>query len=146
MKQVQKSDTFAVSSETSYQATGCPLDSGGGGVYDCLDQCPDTPKGATVNERGCWAFKGKAFFDSNKSEIKSDVDPLMKETINILEENPDMGIEVQGHTDSKGPEVYNQMFSEKRAMAVKANLVKEGLDSGWLDEVKGDGKSTPIRV
>jgi OOP family OmpA-OmpF porin len=123
--------------------SGCPLDSDGDGVYDHLDKCPDTPKGATVNERGCWAFKGKVFFDFNKSEIKSEADPLMKEAVNILEENPEMRIEIQGHTDSKGPEVYNQMLSEKRAMAVKAYLVKEGIDSGRL-EVNGYGESDPI--
>ena len=123
--------------------SGCPLDSDGDGVYDDMDKCPDTPKGATVNERGCWAFKGKVFFDFNKSEIKSEADPLMKEAINILEENPDMRVEVQGHTDRKGPEAYNQMLSEKRAMAVKAYLIKEGIDSGRL-EVKGYGESEPI--
>ena len=54
-----------------------------------------------------------------------------------------MRVEVQGHTDSKGPETYNQMLSEKRAIAVKAYLVKEGIDSGRI-EVKGYGESDPI--
>ncbi len=34
-------------------AKGCPLDSDGDGVYDYLDQCPDTPKGAPVDDKGC---------------------------------------------------------------------------------------------
>ena len=34
-------------------ARGCPKDSDGDGVYDGIDQCPDTPRGATVDSRGC---------------------------------------------------------------------------------------------
>lgn len=34
-------------------ARGCPMDSDGDGVYDGIDQCPDTPLGATVDARGC---------------------------------------------------------------------------------------------
>jgi OOP family OmpA-OmpF porin len=32
---------------------GCPLDSDGDGVFDCLDQCPNTPKGMSVDAKGC---------------------------------------------------------------------------------------------
>jgi hypothetical protein len=123
--------------------SGCPLDSDGDGVYDYMDQCPDTPKGATVNERGCWAFGGNVFFDFNQSEIKSDAYPLLKEALNILEENPEMRVEIQGHTDNKGPEAYNQTLSEKRAMAVKTYLIKQGIDAERL-EIKGYGESDPI--
>jgi OOP family OmpA-OmpF porin len=34
-------------------ARGCPKDSDGDGVYDGIDQCPDTPRGAQVDARGC---------------------------------------------------------------------------------------------
>jgi OOP family OmpA-OmpF porin len=34
-------------------ARGCPSDSDGDGVFDGIDQCPDTPRGATVDARGC---------------------------------------------------------------------------------------------
>jgi len=34
-------------------ARGCPTDSDGDGVYDGIDQCPNTPRGATVDSRGC---------------------------------------------------------------------------------------------
>ena len=123
--------------------SGCPFDSDSDGVYDYLDECPDTPEGATVNERGCWAFGGNVFFDFNKSEIKSEAYPLLMEAVNILEENPEMRVEIQGHTDSKGPEAYNRTLSERRAMAVKAYLVKMGVDSGRIVP-KGYGESDPV--
>jgi len=34
-------------------AKGCPLDSDGDGVYDYLDKCPDTPRGLAVDNKGC---------------------------------------------------------------------------------------------
>ncbi len=129
--------------EATVDAVGCPLDSDGDGVFDYLDKCPDTPKGATVDETGCWAFGGEIFFDFDKSELKPAACPLLKEFVNILEKNPEMRVEIQGHTDSEGDEVYNQTLSEKRAMAVKAYLVKQGINSNRL-ETKGYGSSNPI--
>jgi len=123
--------------------SGCPLDSDGDGVYDYLDKCPGTPKGATVNERGCWAFGGNVFFDVDKWNIKPEAYSLVSEAANILKENPEMRIEIQGHTDSTGPEAYNQTLSEKRANAIMEYLVNKGIDSGRL-EVKGYGESDPI--
>lgn len=123
--------------------SGCPLDSDGDGVYDYLDKCPGTPQGATVNERGCWAFGGNVFFDVDKWNIKPEAYSLMTEAANILQENPEMRVEVQGHTDSAGPEAYNQMLSEKRANAIMEYLVNKGIDSGRF-EVKGYGESDPI--
>jgi OOP family OmpA-OmpF porin len=80
------------------------------------------------------------FFDFDKSEIKSDAYPLLKEAVRILEENPEMRVEIQGHTDNKGPQAYNRMLSEKRAKAVTAHLLKQGIDSGRL-ETKGDDQT-----
>jgi len=108
-----------------------------------MDKCPDTPKGATVNERGCWAFGGRVFFDTNKSDIKTDASPLLGEAVTIMKENPEMRVEIQGHTDSTGPEAYNQTLSEKRANSILEYMLNQGIDSGRL-EVKGYGESDPI--
>ncbi|MBW1828971.1 MAG: OmpA family protein [Deltaproteobacteria bacterium] len=128
---------------TKVDSDGCPPDSDGDGIYDDQDQCPDTPKGATVNKRGCWAFGGNVFFEVNKSDIRSDAHPLLNEAVKILKENSEVRVEIQGHTDSTGPEAYNQILSEKRAKAINAYLVKEGIDAERL-EVKGYGESDPI--
>ncbi|MFO7494189.1 MAG: VWA domain-containing protein, partial [Desulfobacterales bacterium] len=48
-----------------------PLDSDGDGVPDDIDQCPDTPKGATVNEVGCWIMgDDTVLFDFDSAVIK----------------------------------------------------------------------------
>jgi outer membrane protein OmpA-like peptidoglycan-associated protein len=49
--------------------------------------------------------------------------------------NPALKIEIQGNTDNIGAENYNQMLSEKRARAVKAYMVENGIESQRLNAV-----------
>ncbi|MDD9893485.1 MAG: OmpA family protein [Gammaproteobacteria bacterium] len=51
--------------------------------------------------------------------------------------------QVVGHTDSSGPEAYNQTLSEQRAQAVLAWLVANGVDANRLTAV-GKGESSPV--
>jgi len=52
-------------------------------------------------------------------------------------------IDIIGHTDSTGPEDYNQGLSERRAQAVADYIVAEGIDANIID-VSGEGESNPI--
>ena len=52
-------------------------------------------------------------------------------------------IDIIGHTDSTGPEDYNQGLSERRAQSVADYLVTEGIDANIID-VSGQGESNPI--
>ncbi|WP_031433084.1 OmpA family protein [Methylomarinum vadi] len=117
-------------------------DSDGDGVVDSKDKCPNTPKGALVNKDGCWAFSG-VFFDTDSTKIKSKYEPLFTNAVKVLKLNPGLTVEIQGHTDSIGPEVYNQKLSERRAMAVKQELVNQGIDGSRLTTV-GFGETRPI--
>ena len=123
--------------------SGCPFDSDGDGVADHLDKCPNTPKGATVNEAGCWSLQATALYDSNSSYIRTEAYPLLDEVASILEKNPEMAVEVQGHTDNRGTAKYNQWLSEKRAEKVKDYLVSKGIDPSRL-EAKGYGLTQPV--
>jgi hypothetical protein len=120
---------------------GCPLDTDGDGVPDYLDECPGTPKGAKVDERGCWVIS-EALFDFNKYEIRTGFYPHLDEIVTVLKENPNMVIEIQGHTDNVGSSQYNKKLSENRAKAVKNYLIKKGISNQRLIAV-GFGKSRP---
>lgn len=114
----------------------------GDGVPNFKDRCPFTPKGAAVNENGCWEIMGLTF-DTNKADVKPEYLPLVYKVIPILNNNPGMKIELQGHADNRGAKDYNQGLSERRAESVKKILVDKGVDAGRLS-TKGWGFTKPI--
>jgi outer membrane protein OmpA-like peptidoglycan-associated protein len=117
-------------------------DSDGDGVLDSDDHCPDTPLGAPVNGTGCWTIKG-INFDYNKWKIKRQYYDVLNESGKVLYLNPKMTIEIQGHTDEIASEEYNQMLSEKRAMAAKAYFVYRGIEGDRIS-TRGFGETRPI--
>jgi OOP family OmpA-OmpF porin len=121
---------------------GCPLDGDDDGVADYLDKCPNTPKGATVNSVGCWVIKG-ILFDYNKADIKPEYQDRVDNAVRILNLNPTMKVEIDGHTDGIGSDAYNQPLSEKRAEAVKDALVAAGIEKSRIT-ARGFGKQQPI--
>jgi len=121
---------------------GCPLDADGDGVPDYLDKCPGTPKGAPVNAVGCWIIKG-LLFDYDKWDIKAQYHDELNVAVKVLDMNPSMKVQIQGHTDSMGSDAYNQTLSEKRAGAVRDYMVSKGISADRLT-VKGFGESKPV--
>ena len=82
-------------------------------------------------------------FDFDKAIIRSDSVPILREAANTLKENPSVNVIVEGHTDSKGTEVYNQRLSVRRATAVEEYLVTLGVAANRLT-VRGKGESQPV--
>jgi outer membrane protein OmpA-like peptidoglycan-associated protein len=82
-------------------------------------------------------------FDFNKSNIKKEFVPVLDEAAQILKDNADVQVTVEGHTDSIGSDEYNQKLSERRANAVKAYLVSRGVAASRLDAV-GKGEKEPV--
>jgi OOP family OmpA-OmpF porin len=119
-----------------------PMDSDKDGVTDNLDQCPNTPLGATVDARGCWTYAAKVLFDINSAKVKSEAYPMLTEAVLIMKKNPDLKVEVDGHADITGAAAYNMTLSEKRAEAVKKYFVDQGIDPDRLT-TKGFGITKP---
>ena len=88
-------------------------------------------------------FKGDVFFDFDSSVLKPGAYREIDRTAGVLNRYPQTNILVEGHTDSKGSESYNQQLSERRAQAVRDALVSRGVDSRRL-RVIGYGESQPI--
>ena len=124
------------------KAAVVPMDSDGDGVINDVDQCPRTPAGAQVDERGCWVIR-TINFDFDKYDIKEEFYPRLNKVVEVLNDNLGLTIEIEGHTDNVGSVKYNQMLSEKRALAVKKYLVAKGISADRLRAV-GYGMSKPI--
>lgn len=103
---------------TMAKAMAKPGDDDGDGVTNDKDNCPDTPANAAVDERGCWALSNSVLFDFDSAVLnKKDVNEL-NQVAEVFKKHPDLKVTVEGHTDSTGPEAYNQTLSEKRAQTV----------------------------
>lgn len=125
---------------------GCPMsgigDTDRDGVPDNLDRCPNTPYGAKVNAQGCWVL-GEVLFDTDKSVIKPQYNGMLDAAVKVIKRNPDLKIEIQGHTDSVGSEAYNQALSERRAKAVMRYFAGHGVNMSRMKAV-GYGLTRPV--
>jgi len=81
-------------------------------------------------------------FGFDKAAITDEMIPALEQVTDILNEDASAMAEVAGHTDSTGPEKYNQTLSERRAQSVMDWLTKNGVDASRLD-AKGYGESSP---
>ena len=117
-------------------------DSDHDGVMDNNDNCPNTPEGATVNTLGCWIIKGIKF-DTDKSDIKPEYYHLLDSIVEIINKNPQLKIEIQGHTDSVASAEYNLKLSQRRASSVLLYLENHGVQKDIL-QAKGYGLSRPV--
>ncbi len=88
-------------------------------------------------------FDSGILFDFDSNTLKEASKDNIKTLANSLNEYPGTDIKVIGHTDSRGTEAYNRSLSERRAAAVKAYAVSQGVPSSRLSTV-GKGFSEPI--
>ena len=83
------------------------------------------------------------FFEFNKHQLLPTSFPELEKLYNYLQKNEKVVIEVAGHTDSIGTEIYNEALSEARASAVIAYLEEKGIDQNRMT-AKGYGESRPV--
>jgi len=83
------------------------------------------------------------YFDFDKATIKSVSYPILDQVVKVMTDRPNMRVRVEGHTDSKGSDAYNQRLSQRRAEAVVKYLIGKGIDPSRLEAV-GFGEGRPI--
>ncbi len=82
-------------------------------------------------------------FDFDKADIRPDAADALRQTLTVIRYYEQAPIRVEGHTDSKGSEEYNQELSERRARSVKEWLVSQGNVPTSRITTKGFGESRP---
>ncbi|MDN3205806.1 OmpA family protein [Algoriphagus sediminis] len=83
------------------------------------------------------------FFDFDKYELKEESISSLKRLKKFLDENPNVNIEIQGHTDNVGQKAYNKTLSLNRAKSVQSYLIENGMHPGRV-MVVGKGDSEPM--
>ena len=129
---------------------GCPLDSDGDGVPDYLDKCPGTPKGAKVDKNGCEIMADVTIrttadhFAFDSAELKPAMESALDDVAaKVAASKGDEMLEIVGHTDSTGPEDYNQGLSERRAQSAADYLAGKGVAASKMT-IKGMGETSPV--
>lgn len=87
-------------------------------------------------------FSSAVLFGFDRSDLSADAKTNLDKLVTVLNGYPDTNLEIQGHTDSKGTETYNQTLSEKRASTVSAYLAARNIASARLT-TKGFGETAP---
>jgi outer membrane protein OmpA-like peptidoglycan-associated protein len=134
---------------------GCP-DRDNDSVPDYMDDCPDTP--GMVKFKGCpdpnevqkksidytISFKAQSiFFQTAKFNILPASYKILDDIAEIIKVNPELVFLIEGHTDTRGGELYNLELSKNRASAVAEYLVSKGVGRGLIESM-GFGMKYPI--
>ncbi|NVD06604.1 OmpA family protein [Vibrio sp. JPW-9-11-11] len=112
------------------------LDDDKDGVINARDLCPQTPRKAEIDNDGCGTFikteeelNLHILFANDSSEIQPAFSAQIREMAEFLESYPSTSIELQGYASKVGNADYNLALSERRAKAVEASLLANGVSS-----------------
>lgn len=85
----------------------------------------------------------RILFDLSKSTIRPQSKPYLDSIVLFLKQHPNLKIEIDSHTDTRGSTTFNTRLSEMRARSVMDYLVSQGIDASRLRS-KGFGEFQPI--
>ena len=83
------------------------------------------------------------FFETDKFELRPESFPELQKLYTLLKTNPDILVEISGHTDNQGSDAHNAALSQNRAKSVKEYLVKAGIPASAI-KTAGYGSSKPV--
>jgi outer membrane protein OmpA-like peptidoglycan-associated protein len=98
---------------------------------------------AKKTDRGMVLTLGDVLFDTGQATLKSGADLTLTRLADYLKSNPQTKIIIEGHTDSRGSDEYNEALSQRRSQAVANQLIARGVPADSFQTV-GMGKSYPV--
>lgn len=136
---------------TRVNAQGCVPDGDGDGVPDAMDACPNSPRGTPVDARGCqllFAAESRELvlegvnFATGRATLTPESNEILDRVAEALVANPEVRVEVAGHTDNTGSLAGNNRISQARAETVRQYLISKGVAANRLT-ARGYGPSRP---
>lgn len=85
------------------------------------------------------------FYDFDKATLRPESKKALDQLIKMLNDNPNVTIELGAHTDRKGSDQYNERLAQRRAQSVVDYLIEHGISTDRL-EAKGYGESVPKTI
>ena len=105
-------------------------------VVETLQASGPPPKACTIEVYG-------VNFDFNKSVLRPDSTPMLRQILLLFSKTPAYSAEISGHTDNVGTPGYNLKLSDARAAAVRAWLLQQGVAATRLTS-RGYGDTRPL--
>jgi len=103
---------------------------------------PAAPPPPIQLKQGRLEYRGVINFEYDRAALRDDTETTrtLAEFRKFLQEHPEVSLEIEGHTDSRGSDEYNLDLSDRRAASVRDWLVANGIDGARLSAVgKGEG-------
>lgn len=94
-------------------------------------------------EQGTKVVLKNLFFATNKTKILSESEQALDDLTQFMQQNPEVRIQIIGHTDSVGKPEANQRLSEGRANSVRNELILRGIEPERVEAI-GKGQTEPI--
>ena len=125
-----------------------PPDSDGDNIRDEKDLCPGTLPGLVTDNRGCVITRQIVRLDNVLFEFGSDVltqqsSPVLDEAADFLRQQPDLNVEIAGHTDNRGTDAFNVKLSKLRATRVLNGLAERKIGRERMT-AHGYGEAVPV--
>jgi outer membrane protein OmpA-like peptidoglycan-associated protein len=99
--------------------------------------------GATVKGREIKInLSADVLFDFDKWDLRPEAGPALAKVVAVLQSYPKASVLIEGHTDGKGNDQYNQRLSERRAESVRGWLAEHGVNGAMA--TRGWGKTHPV--
>lgn len=84
-------------------------------------------------------------FDFDKADLKPAAEGKLHQLLTVVNSKPNSRVDIEGHTDLRGSDAYNQTLSQRRAESVRSWLITQGVAADRI-AATGAGKSRPMRT
>lgn len=105
------------------------------GVINGRDLCPKTPLNAKTDNNGCEQFVDienrlslLILFPNDSTKVAKIFQDDIKEMVDFMKINPELGVNINGFASTVGAEEYNKALSERRAKKIKSAMVDQGIN------------------
>ena len=98
---------------------------------------------AKKTERGVVITLGDVLFQFGAAELKPGATRDLRRLVTFLHEYADRDLAIEGHTDSVGPDAFNELLSQRRAQSVKRFLARHGIEPRRMS-ARGYGEAYPV--
>jgi outer membrane protein OmpA-like peptidoglycan-associated protein len=98
---------------------------------------------AQATNRGIVVTLPKERFAFNQAALPADTGPMIDHLANVLKQNPERKVAIEGHTDNEGSQAYNRTLAQERAEEIRKALISRGIAPNRII-MRSYGEANPV--